>query len=74
MGVLHNVILLNFSQFKMSSVPVSVDEVWRGIWIAVVNEVWRHRNKREYGGFPVGPTKDLVLSFIQVTVCAFFLF
>jgi len=34
----------------MSSAPTSVDEVWKGIWIAVVNEVWKHRNKVIFKG------------------------
>jgi len=25
-------------------VPTSVNEVWGVIWIAVVNEIWNHRN------------------------------
>ncbi|XP_068466471.1 uncharacterized protein [Phaseolus vulgaris] len=49
-GVFHNVPLLNFSQFRMSSAPTLMDEVWEGIWIVVVNEVWRHRNRVIFKG------------------------
>jgi len=49
-GVFHNVPLLNFSQFRMSNAPTLMDEVWGGIWIAVVNEVWRHRNRVIFKG------------------------
>ena len=40
LSVFHNVPLLNFSQFT----PDSVNEIWGVVWIAVVNEVWKHRN------------------------------
>jgi len=43
-SVFHNVPLQNFSQFRLSNVSVSVNEVWGVIWIAVVNEIWKHRN------------------------------
>ncbi|XP_068492296.1 uncharacterized protein [Phaseolus vulgaris] len=43
--VFHNVPLLNFSQFRLSNESVSVNEVWGVIWIAVVNEIWKHRNR-----------------------------
>jgi len=46
----HNVSLLHFSQFKMSNTPASVNEVWKIIWIAVVNEVWKHKNKVIFKG------------------------
>ena len=42
LSVFHNVPLLNFFQFRA---PDSVNEVWGVVWIAVVNEVWKHRNK-----------------------------
>jgi len=40
----HNVPLLNFSHFRMCNVSASVNEVWGVIWIAVANEVLKHRN------------------------------
>ena len=46
----HNVPLLNFSQFRMGNASTLVDEVWGGIWIAVVNEVWKHKNKVIFKG------------------------
>jgi len=44
-GAFCNVPLQNFSQFWMSNAPTSVDKVWGGIWIAVVNEVWKRKNR-----------------------------
>jgi len=49
-SVFHNVPLLNFSQFRLSNVSVSVNEVWGVIWIVVVNEIWKHRNKVIFRG------------------------
>ena len=46
----HNVPLQNFSQFRLSNVSVSVNEVWGVIWIAVVNEIWKLRNRVIFRG------------------------
>jgi len=50
LSVFHNVPLLNFSQFRMSNAPASVNEVWGVVWIEVVNEVWKHRNRVIFNG------------------------
>ena len=34
----------------MCNAPASVNEVWRVIWIAVVNEIWKHRNNVIFKG------------------------
>jgi len=80
-NVLHNDPLLNFSQFRMCNASASVNEVWAVIWIVVVNEIWKHRNNvifkgegnRCIGSVCFGSTLCLVLGYIQVTFCAFFL-
>ena len=64
--VFHNVPLLNFSQFRMSNAPASMNEVWGVIWIAVVNEVWKHRNKVIFNGGVVDVLK--AFSLVQLKV------
>jgi len=59
----HNVLLLNFSQFRMCNVSASVNKVWRVIWMAVVNEVWKHRNNVIFKG-------DVVKVFVLVQLKA----
>jgi len=49
-SVFHNVPLLNFSQFRICNATALVNEVWEAIWIAVVNEIWKHRNKVIFDG------------------------
>jgi len=39
--VSHNVPLLNFSQFRLINAS---SDVWGAVWIAVVSELWKHRN------------------------------
>jgi len=45
----------------MSNAPTSVNEVWGGIWIALVNEVWRHTNRVIFKGRVVDVLEILAL-------------
>jgi len=49
-SVFHNVPLLNFSHYRLCNESVSVIEVWGVIWIAVLNEIWKHRNNVIFRG------------------------
>ena len=60
-SVFHNVPLLNFSQFRLSNASDSVNEVWSVVWIVVVNEVWKHRNKVIFNGGVVDVLKAFAL-------------
>jgi len=62
----HNIPLLNFSQFRMYNVPASVNEVWGVIWIAIVNEVWKHRNMVIFKGGVVNVLE--VFALVQLKV------
>ena len=57
----HNVPLLNFSQFRICNVSASVNEVWGVIWIAVVNEIWKHRNRVIFNGGVIDELKVFAL-------------
>ena len=48
--VSHNDPLLIFFQFRLCNVPQSVNDVWGAIWIAVISEVWKHRNNVIFKG------------------------
>jgi len=34
----------------MSNTPTSLNEVWGGIWIAIVNEIWKYKNRVIFKG------------------------
>jgi len=65
-----------YVQFRMSNALASMNEVWRVIWIAVVNEIWKHRNSVIFKGeiiFPLVQLKtwSLVTFKSQFTVISF---
>jgi len=39
-----------FLQFKLGRTSESVNDVWGAIWIVVVSEIWKHRNKVIFKG------------------------
>jgi len=43
-----------------------VDEVWGGIWIAVVNEVWRHRNRVIFKGGVIDVMEAFALVHLKI--------
>jgi len=45
----------------MSNAPTSMDEVWGEIWIAIVNEIWKHKNKVIFKGGVVDVLEAFVL-------------
>ena len=49
LSVFYNVPLLNFVQVEQHASD-SVNEVWGVVWIAVINEVWKHRNMVIFNG------------------------
>jgi len=42
-------------------VSASVNEVWGVIWIAVVNEIWKHRNRVIFNGGVIDELKVFAL-------------
>jgi len=60
-SVFHNIPLLNFSQFRMSNSPASVNEVWGVIWMTVVNEIWKHSNMVIFNGGVVNVLETFAL-------------
>jgi len=36
----------NFLNFKFSGVNKSVNQVWSSVWVAMVDELWKHRNRK----------------------------
>ena len=71
-SVFHNIPLLNLSQFRLSNVSVSVNEVWGVIWIAIVNEIWKHRNKVIFRGGAIDVLK--VFALVQLKAWAWVTF
>jgi len=45
----------------MSNAPSSVNKVWGVFWIAVVNEIWKHKNRVIFKGGVVGVLEAFVL-------------
>jgi len=41
---------IHFKSLMMNGVKESVNQIWGGVWIAVVGELWSHRNKRIFRG------------------------
>ena len=46
----HRVPKKHFESFRISGVKEIVNWIWSGVWIAVVGELWFHRNKRIFRG------------------------
>jgi len=40
----------HFLQFNLLNASAQVKVVWSSVWIIVVNEIWKHRNKHIFQG------------------------
>ena len=67
----HHDYVSHFLHFKLLNVPINVNVVWGSVWIAVVGEIWKHRNKHIFKGewliipkVHLGLTKGMVLGYI----------
>ena len=59
--VSHNDPLLNFSQLRLCNESALASEMWGVIWIAVVRELWKHRNNVIFNGGVVDGLEVVVL-------------
>jgi len=57
----------HFEQFKILDATTSVNLILCNVWIALVSEIWRHRNKFLFNGGVVDHSK--FFSLAQVKVC-----
>jgi len=48
--VRHKDITSHFQNFHLTSHSNRVNSVWKGMWVAIVSEIWSHRNKVVFRG------------------------
>jgi len=44
-SVHHNQARIHFQHFHMSSLNTRQNTMWKGMWLAIVGKIWRHRNE-----------------------------
>jgi len=54
----------HFLSFRMSGVNERVNQIWGSVWIVVVGELWKHRNKRIFNGGRISHNE--IFSLVQV--------
>ena len=50
MTVRHELITSYFQRFHLMGHNNRVNLVWKGLWVAIVSEIWSHRNKVVFNG------------------------
>ena len=50
MTVRHEDIIIHFQSFHLLRQSHRVNRVWKGMWVAIVSEIWNHRNKVVFKG------------------------
>jgi len=53
-------------QFNVLNASAQVKVVWSSIWIAVVNEIWKHRNKHIFQGGVIDHSEMFTLAQLKV--------
>jgi len=56
----------HFLQFNLLNVSAQVNVVWSSVWIVVVNEIWKHRNKHIFQGGVIDHSKMFTLAQLKV--------
>jgi len=44
-SVHHNQARIHFQHFHLSSLNTRQNTIWKGMWLAIVGEIWRHKNE-----------------------------
>jgi len=50
MAVRHKDVIIHFRSFHLLSQRPNVNKVWKGMWVAIVLEIWNHINKVVFKG------------------------
>ncbi|ESW15861.1 hypothetical protein PHAVU_007G108600 [Phaseolus vulgaris] len=61
----HVVPTAHFLHFNLLNAPVQVNVVWNCVWIAVVSELWKHRNKHIFQGGVIDPLEVFTLAQLK---------
>jgi len=40
----HNHYIVNFQHFHLMQLNDKQNQIWKGMWVAIVGEIWKHRN------------------------------
>jgi len=56
----------HFLQFNVLNAYAQLKAVWSSIWIAVVNEIWKHRNRHIFQGGVIDHSKMFTLAQLKV--------
>jgi len=46
----HESIPIHFQSYHLTDHRNSVNRAWKGVWVAIVTEIWNHRNKVVFKG------------------------
>jgi len=50
MSVRQQATLVNFQSFYLLGEKQSANRAWKGLWVAIISEVWSHKNKVVFKG------------------------
>jgi len=73
--VVHQETKMFFSQFRLMEESAVVNRIWLCVWIAVIGELWKHRNKKIFKNWRVDHSEIFsmaqlkVWSWVTVKVC-----
>jgi len=56
----------HFLHFKLCNVPAYVNVFWERVWVTLISEIWRHRNKHIFKGEVIDHSE--IFSLIQLKV------
>jgi len=60
--VRHEDIIIHFQSFHLMGHSNRVNSVWKGLWVAIVSEIWNHRNKVVFRGRVVDVKENFSLA------------
>jgi len=64
-AVRHEFVFVHFQSFYLIGQRQSVNRVWKGMWLAIVSEIWNHKNKVVFKGRMVDAEKIFSLAKLK---------
>jgi len=62
----HVDLVSHFLHFNLLNASTQVNVVWSSVWIAVVNEIWKHMNKHIFQGGVIDYSEMFTLAQLKV--------
>lgn len=61
-SVIHWYARVHFSHYRLPNLSKSINRIWGTVWVAVVGEIWKYRNKILFRNVIADPIENFTMT------------